>query len=93
MGMAGNFLLYLALMIGFGVVMTVVQTQVTATVQRLSREDMQGRAVGLLSSMYYGAMASWNGCLWAYGRQVPYAGDYDRCGDCSYMLRLVLIRE
>lgn len=31
--------------------------------------------------------ASWNGCLWAYGRQVPYTGDYDRCGDCSHMLR------
>lgn len=39
MGMARYFLLYLVLMIGFGVAMTVVQTQVTATVQRLSREE------------------------------------------------------
>lgn len=87
MGMTRNFLLYLVLMIGFGVAMTVVQTQVTATVQRLSREDMQGRTVGLLSFHVLWRHASWNGGLWVCGRLVPYTGDYGWGGDCCYMLR------
>ena len=93
MGMAGNFLLYLVLMIGFGVAMTVVQTQVTATVQRLSREDMQGRAVGLLSSMYYGAMPLGMAVFGPMADRFPMRGIMIGAGIAVICCGLVLIRE
>lgn len=93
MGMAGNFLLYLVLMIGFGVAMTVVQTQVTATVQRLSREDMQGRAVGLLSSMYYGAMPLGMAVFGPMADRFPMRGIMIGAGIAVICCGLALIRE
>lgn len=93
MGMAGNFLLYLVLMIGFGVAMTVVQTQVTATVQRLSREDMQGRAVGLLSSMYYGAMPLGMAAFGSVADWFPMQGIMVGAGIAVICCGLALIRE
>jgi len=93
MGMARNFLLYLVLMIGFGVAMTVVQTQVTATVQRLSREDMQGRTVGLLSSMYYGAMPLGMAVFGPMADRSPIQGIMIGAGIAVICCGLVLIRE
>lgn len=93
MGMTGNFLLYLVLMIGFGVAMTVVQTQVTATVQRLSREDMQGRTVGLFSSMYYGAMPLGMAVFGPAADRFPLQGIMIGAGIAVICCGLALIRE
>ncbi len=93
MGMTGNFLLYLFLMIGFGVAMTVVQTQVTAAVQRMSRADMQGRTVGLLSSMYYGAMPLGMAVFGPVADRVPVQGIMIGAGIAVICCGLLLIRN
>ena len=76
-----------------GVAMTVVQTQVTATVQRLSREDMQGRTVGLLSSMYYGAMPLGMAVFGSVADWFPMQGIMVGAGIAVICCGLVLIRE
>lgn len=54
MGAAKNFLLYLGLMLLYGVALTMVQTAVTTLLQEKSDPAMQGRVFGLMGSMYSG---------------------------------------
>lgn len=54
MGLARHFILYLALMLLYGVALTMVQTTVTTLIQKKAAAAMQGRIFGLLSTMYAG---------------------------------------
>lgn len=54
MGFSGNFILYLVLMLLYGIAMTVVQTSITTLLQEKTAVSMQGRVFGLLGSMYSG---------------------------------------
>lgn len=54
MGLSKNFVLYLALMLIYGVALTMIQTATTIIIQEKSDMPMQGRMFGLLSSMYSG---------------------------------------
>ncbi len=54
MGVSRNFILYLSLMLLYGVALTMVQTATTTLIQEKASADMQGRVFGLLSSMYSG---------------------------------------
>lgn len=54
MGLSKNFILYLALMLVYGVALTMVQTATTTLIQEKAEESMQGRVFGLMGSMYAG---------------------------------------
>ena len=54
MGGATSFILYLGLMLFYGVALTMVQTAVTTLIQEEAEAAMQGRVFGLLGSMYAG---------------------------------------
>lgn len=54
MGLSQNFILYLALMLFYGVALTMVQTATTTLIQEKAKEQMQGRVFGLMGSMYSG---------------------------------------
>lgn len=54
MGTSKNFVLYLTLMLFYGVAMTMVQTATTTLLQENTEVSMQGRVFGLLGSMYAG---------------------------------------
>ncbi len=54
MGASTNFILYLALMLLYGVALTMVQTATTTLIQERSQPAMQGRVFGLLGSAYSG---------------------------------------
>ena len=54
MGLSRSFLLYLLLMLFYGVALTMVQTAVTTLVQERSDPAMQGRMFGLMGTMYSG---------------------------------------
>lgn len=56
MGLSKNFILYLALMVLYGVALTTVQTATTTLIQENTETSMQGRAFGLLGSIYSGFM-------------------------------------
>ncbi len=54
MGFSRSFLLYLMLMLLYGVALTMVQTASTTLVQEHSADAMQGRMFGLMGTMYSG---------------------------------------
>lgn len=54
MGVARSFILYLAMMLLYGVALTMVQTATTTLLQEKTEVSMQGRVFGLLGSMYSG---------------------------------------
>ncbi len=54
MGLSRHFVLYLALMLFYGVALTMVQTATTTMLQEKTEVSMQGRVFGLLGSMYSG---------------------------------------
>ena len=54
MGITRNFVLYLSLMLFYGIAMTMVQTAITTLLQESTEGSMQGRVFGLLSTMYSG---------------------------------------
>lgn len=54
MGISNNFILYLALMVCYGIALTVVQTVITTILQEKTDICMQGRVFGLLGTMYAG---------------------------------------
>lgn len=54
MGAAKNFVLYLVLMLIYGVALTMVQTASTTLVQEKTAPEMQGRVFGLMGTMYSG---------------------------------------
>lgn len=54
MGLSKNFILYLALMLIYGVALTMVQTATTTLIQEKAEVSMQGRVFGLMGSMYSG---------------------------------------
>ena len=54
MGLSKQFALYLALMIIYGVAITMVQTATTTLIQEKAEMSMQGRVFGLLGAMYSG---------------------------------------
>lgn len=54
MGLSRHFILYLVLMLFYGVALTMVQTATTTLLQEKTEVSMQGRVFGLLSSMYAG---------------------------------------
>lgn len=54
MGLSQNYILYLALMLLYGVPLTTYQTATTTYLQENVAENMQGRIFGLLNSMYSG---------------------------------------
>lgn len=54
MGFSENFILYLSLMLLYGVALTIVQTSVTTMLQEKTDGSMQGRVFGLLNTMYAG---------------------------------------
>lgn len=54
MGLSRSFILYLALMLLYGVALTMVQTATTTLLQENAEPAMQGRVFGLLGSMYSG---------------------------------------
>lgn len=56
MGLSRNFVLYLVLMLLYGVALTMVQTATTTLIQEKAEASMQGRVFGLLGSMYSGAL-------------------------------------
>lgn len=56
MGLSKNFILYLALMVLYGVALTTVQTATTTLIQENTETSMQGRVFGLLGSIYSGFM-------------------------------------
>lgn len=54
MGLSKQFALYLALMIIYGVAITMVQTATTTLIQEKAEMSMQGRVFGFLGAMYSG---------------------------------------
>ena len=54
MGISNNFILYLALMVCYGIALTVVQTVITTILPEKTDICMQGRVFGLLGTMYAG---------------------------------------
>ena len=54
MGISNNFILYLALMVCYGIALTVVQTVITTILQEKTDICMQVRVFGLLGTMYAG---------------------------------------
>lgn len=54
MGLSKQFALYLALMMIYGVAITMVQTATTTLIQEQAETSMQGRVFGLLGAMYSG---------------------------------------
>lgn len=54
MGFSKNFILYLSLMLIYGIALTAVQTAATTLIQEKAEPSMQGRVFGLLGSMYSG---------------------------------------
>lgn len=54
MGLLNQFILYLILMIIYGVAITMVQTATTTLIQEKAEASMQGRVFGLLGAMYSG---------------------------------------
>ncbi len=54
MGVSRQFYLYLALMLLYGIALTMVQTASTTLIQERAEPAMQGRVFGLLGSMYAG---------------------------------------
>lgn len=54
MGISNNFILYLALMVCYGIALTIVQTVITTILQEKTDICMQGRVFGLLGTMYAG---------------------------------------
>lgn len=56
MGAIRSFPVYLALMVIYGIALTMVQTAVTTLIQEKSEASMQGRVFGFLSAMYSGCL-------------------------------------
>jgi DHA3 family macrolide efflux protein-like MFS transporter len=56
MGAIKSFPVYLALMVIYGIALTMVQTAVTTLIQEKSEASMQGRVFGFLSAMYSGCL-------------------------------------
>lgn len=54
MGLSKNFILYLVIMLIYGIALTMVQTATTTLIQEKTDENMQGRVFGLLGTMYSG---------------------------------------
>ncbi|MCQ1530094.1 MFS transporter [Lutispora saccharofermentans] len=54
MGIARNFILYLVMMVLYGVALTLIQTSITTLIQEKAESSMQGRVFGLMGSMYSG---------------------------------------
>ena len=54
MGLSKNFVLYLNMMLLYGVALTMVQTAITTILQENTDTSMQGRVFGLLGTMYSG---------------------------------------
>lgn len=54
MGLSRQFVIYLVLMVIYGVPITMVQTATTTLIQEKADVSMQGRVFGLLGSMYSG---------------------------------------
>lgn len=54
MGLAKNFIVYLALMLIYGAALTMIQTATTTLIQEKADVSMQGRIFGLMGSMYSG---------------------------------------
>lgn len=54
MGFSKNFILYLSLMVFYGIALTMVQTAITTMLQEKADLSMQGRVFGLLGTMYSG---------------------------------------
>lgn len=54
MGIARNFILYLVMMVIYGVALTLIQTSITTLIQEKAESSMQGRVFGLMGSMYSG---------------------------------------
>lgn len=54
MGLSRSFPLYLALMLVYGVALTMIQTAITTLIQEKAEASMQGRVFGLMGSMYSG---------------------------------------
>lgn len=54
MGLTNYFILYLTLMLFYGIAMTAVQTSTTTLLQEKTNVTMQGRVFGLLGTMYSG---------------------------------------
>lgn len=52
MGLSAHFILYLALMLLYGIAITMVQTATTTLIQEKVEGSMQGRIFGLLGAMY-----------------------------------------
>lgn len=54
MGLSKSFILYLTLMLIYGVALTMIQTATTTLIQEKAEVFMQGRVFGLMGSMYSG---------------------------------------
>ena len=54
MGLSKQFILYLVLMVVYGVAITMVQTATTTLIQEKAEMSVQGRIFGLLGAMYSG---------------------------------------
>lgn len=54
MGLSKNFILYLSLMLFYGIALTMVQTAITTMLQEKTDTSMQGRVFGLFGTMYAG---------------------------------------
>ncbi len=54
MGIARNFILYLIMMVLYGVALIMIQTAITTLIQENAKSIMHGRVFGLLGSMYSG---------------------------------------
>ena len=54
MGITRNFILYLVMMVFYGVTLTMIQTSTTTLIQKKTESTMQGRVFGLMGSMYSG---------------------------------------
>ncbi|MFA5341246.1 MAG: MFS transporter [Clostridia bacterium] len=56
MGLINSFIVYLVLMVIYGIALTMVQTSIMTIIQQKSEESMQGKVFGFQNAMYSGCL-------------------------------------
>ena len=98
MGISESFIIYLTLMMFYGVTLTMIQTSLTTMLQEKTDVSMQGRVFGLFSTMYAGFLPIGMAVFGPLADIIPLDHDrirdwpYCNCRESSYMLDMFIRR-